>query len=468
MKARSAVRGQNVAKALSVICLAMATLQVAPAAAGIERSDLGHAVPHAAPPTPEPAVLGEHGGATPNVDEMVAGLPPLDLNDDIRDSMMRDYGIDAPEAHKRLHWQATTQDFPATLQAVLGDDFGGTWIEQSDGGRIKIGVTSTSHDGKLSRLLEARGANDYTDIVYVEYSDADLHREVSRLSWSLSDANANADLVMSVGIDHEANRVVLDVPRLEARTHAQQDFIEAIGGSELVTLRNEAGPPLRRHSCSGNACNPPLRAGVKIRLPSVRECTSGFTARSRSDGLPYLFTAGHCLQSHHTTTWDTWTPGPQTWRQIGRRHNHVFGNNQGDFGIIRVNDGTYWNPRAWLLLYDGPDSTRNTRYVVQRTSLSRKGMRICYSGAFSGSRCGEVDKLGDSVTDKNGITTVGLGRFHGAGCGLPGDSGGPTFSYGTAYGLLVGRRNTPILGCRLYYQGINGAASTMNVWVNTE
>jgi hypothetical protein len=58
-----------------------------------------------------------------------------------------------------------------------------------------------------------------------------------------------------------------------------------------------------------------------------------------------------------------------------------------------------------------------------------------------------------------GVTVRGLGRANPMGV-IDGASGGPMFSYGVAYGILVAANRTTD---NVLYQGILGAQSALNV-----
>jgi hypothetical protein len=147
-------------------------------------------------------------------------------------------------------------------------------------------------------------------------------------------------------------------------------------------------------------------------------------------------------------------------------HNYAH-NTVGDWGIIRASENaSFWNPyHPLLLLHAGGHGNGNTRYEIHQTGTTNVGMRVCMTGASSGSACGTVDRVDEAVTSDDGVTTRGTARVHGF-CGSPGDSGGPTFSYNIGYGLVVAVRDVPFQGCRVYYSGIHGAANNMNVYIN--
>lgn len=122
-----------------------------------------------------------------------------------------------------------------------------------------------------------------------------------------------------------------------------------------------------------------------------------------------------------------------------------------------------WNPKPWVYVHawTGPNdrTTKNPGYLIAGTGGSRQGLRVCVSGAISGTSCGHVERLGGGS-----LAQVDL-------CGEPGDSGAPIFSGQKAYGLLKGAnrpdpQDPPLGRCQdRLYQGITEATQRLRVAV---
>jgi hypothetical protein len=122
-----------------------------------------------------------------------------------------------------------------------------------------------------------------------------------------------------------------------------------------------------------------------------------------------------------------------------------------------------WDPKPWVYVHawTGPvaGTTTNPGYPIYGTGGSRLGMRVCASGAVSGTSCGNVELLGGGS-----LARVDL-------CGEPGDSGAPIFSGQKVYGLLKGADapdpGQPAPGrCQdRIYQGITEATQRLHVAV---
>lgn len=375
------------------VCLALAALFVgllAPASVGDTQAP-GAPAPRL-PPAPARA-------ATPDADDPAV----LDL--------VGNHGVDLDDATNRLAWQDLTPDVDAVARQLLGASYAGTWIDQDDGGRIKVGVALSDNLGVLDLPPEF---TDAVDVVRVEYSYAALELAVDDLG---DDAAAvSADLPwggLGLGIEPQNNLVVLDVP---PPAHQNTGVAELIRKAEtrypgMVRIDVVDEPPTEDACTSQSAepfCDPPLRAGVSIRYrnSSGTACSAGFPARSRSDRRLYLMTAGHCVRNRGLT-WVTRFPGG-TVHDIGPRHSCVAGrgpaNNcrQGpaDAALLRVTNPSGWdNARGWVYVRASarnggvPGTGRNENYRIRQTGTSRTGMRVCKSGRIS-TGCGEVTRLG--------------------------------------------------------------------------
>jgi hypothetical protein len=224
----------------------------------------------------------------------------------------------------------------------------------------------------------------------------------------------------------------------------------------------------------GNYCYAPLRAGLEIfnvnsqGQPQPGYCTGGFIASSRTNGVLYEFTAGHCAAEDHTDSWATYFPDASV-HKIGTVHSYVFGG--GDEAILNINNPSGWQlPQGWVYVLAGPGTGvggLNEEYPISSAQYSTQGARECATGAVSGSVCGTVVSLGHSAFEctSNGIcawvNNLGEDSF----CETNGDSGGPVFASHQAFGLASAQGTDPLHGylCVTYFQGIIGAENALNV-----
>lgn len=186
---------------------------------------------------------------------------------------------------------------------------------------------------------------------------------------------------------------------------------------------------------------------------------------SRTTGLPYVLTAGHCLDPfpNHESDWYGYFAGGDAVK-IGPNHSPYISGANGDAGLITVdtNNSLWWlsslKPKPWVFIQaSGTGSTRRTEeYRIRKVLFSNKGQTLCWSGATSGAHCGTV--LNPSSKRQR------FGVLHTCGT-AGGDSGAPVVSAGTARGLVIGyTREEP---CNMYYQSAKLAQDLLNVNVKT-
>jgi len=372
--------------------------------------------------------------------------------------MATERGISVEQADKRLGWQERAPRLAEVADAELGEAFGGVWIAAGEGDRAKLAVVKGAAMEKARNAIATTGLQDGADIVYVKHGERKLIRIVEWLSSRFEEVDRGAPEVLGAGVRSDLNVVQIDVPRNDNLTAQQRALLAEAKRRHpsAVTFAPYEGRPQPR-ACAYPHCDPPLRAGIQIHENGVPNCTGSFLARSRSDGVLYQLTAGHCRGAN--VNWGTRFAGG-SYHVIGPFHNAVVGS-RGDAGILRVRNPAGWNARAWVFVTAGPDTSRNEAYPILREGTSVVGMRICTTGAFYGrSDCGTVTHLNASIDYGNGVVVRGLGR--GNFCGRGGDSGAPMYAGNTAYGIQVaGYRE-----CDSLYQGIRGAEDLMNVDVS--
>jgi hypothetical protein len=202
----------------------------------------------------------------------------------------------------------------------------------------------------------------------------------------------------------------------------------------------------------------------------VPECTAGFNAKSTVDGKWYVLTAGHCGYGPGTTFY-VYQRRTGQFHVLGHTHRCIWGGNarcafssDDDESIITIDNVPGWDPKPWVYVHasTGPvpelSTTTNPSYPIYGTSGSGQHMRVCVSGAITGSSCGYVEQLGGG-----GLAQVDL-------CATHGDSGAPIFAGQKAIGLLKGantdEEGNPAPDCtdRLY-QGITEATQRLHVAV---
>jgi streptogrisin C len=416
-----------------------------------------------------------------------ADPPPYlaDASDPAVTTLAADLGISIREAQRRLGWQEPAMQLAGELERALGDRYGDLWFDPADGGRVKVGIVGGGDAAALAaRLVARRQLTAVTDLVPVRHSYAELRQAAAWLTAETARANPRPANGLVKGLTvwrlPDKNAVELDLPRGQRLTTAQQATVAAARQrlGDKLTFGTWAGQT-RDLACAWGAgefdCDPPLRGGVMMYTRNASggydaRCTVGFNAKSTVDGKWYVLTAGHCGPPGRT--FYVYQRRTGRFHVLGHMHRCIWGepgsgcvySGNDDEGIITIDNVPGWDPKPWVYVHawTGPvaGTTTNPGYPIYGTGGSSLGMRVCVSGAISGTSCGNVEQLGGG-----GLARVDV-------CGEPGDSGAPIFSGQKAYGLLKGANPpenpgdppTPRCQDRLY-QGITEATQRLHVAV---
>lgn len=157
------------------------------------------------------------------------------------------------------------------------------------------------------------------------------------------------------------------------------------------------------------------------RMDGSEFCTSGFNLIN-SDGTKRLGTAGHCANSGASVTYSNWSPpGGSTkispvWYNIG---------SYGDIGYH--SSGSMTPTRTFFENY------KSTRYATSRPGRPKQGTVVCHFGRTTGQSCGKVKNPYVNAGGRTGLVVMDSSKSD------TGDSGGPWFYGGAAYGIHFGR-----------------------------
>jgi streptogrisin C len=372
-----------------------------------------------------------------------------------------EWRVPVEEAQARIDRQEPAEELAEQAQRVFGDRHAGVWIDQANRGAITVGFAGTVDQRTLDALAKEYGLTGHVAGVPVRHSLAALQRILDTLAGDLAAVNEGAAVPLSLGLRTDLNQVELTAP--SSPTTAQASFVERARtelGDAVTVSGSDAVPETT--ACAFPYCDQPLRGGLAIHAGVT--CSGGFTARSKVDSELYLLTAGHCAAAAPNSTW--WTKfANNSVHNIGKPWNWKFGA-AGDMAILSINNEPGWNPQPWVYVTasnGGYPTVTNSAYTIKKTGLSGGliGKYLCKTGQTSGTSCGKLQAVGVTVSYSGGPTVQNLGKASIKVC--KGDSGGPVYVKHVAYGLVSGGLLSGNCGNTIYYQGVKGAASAMNV-----
>lgn len=445
---------------------------------------------------------GQAAGAT-RAERIVASLSAQRL--------ASEFHLSPGEAKTRIERQPGIDRLAWSLRKSLGASFAGAFIDHKDEGRLHVRTTS----GPSRAALHLVGSSELGRFVVwraARYSVGELASMKAELRRRFAQAGV---MFVTLAVDERTNKIHVRLPVRDAQVREIGARAKKVGS--WAAAADSASQNLARYqrvarsftgavsmervgwnthqlACYAGtrpACDDPLRGGIAMEEVSPNGfglCTAGFNAKSRSDGKPYVLTAGHCVNvaNRLDSRWQTQMPKDGGLHWIGYWWNGQF-NDAGDAGIVTVDNPTGWRPGPYVLVRRSPegpfDTEENQLYVIRgvRTvsGLTIDGSVLCKTGAVTATTCGLF---------RGGGIDAGPGRpdnlGHVSAMTCQGDSGGPVYKSHYGYGLvsiaagaeLMPRTVNP--GWREYddparcftdflYQGLAGAQNLRNVDILT-
>lgn len=382
------------------------------------------------------------GAAADPVDAPVADAGALQVDPAV-EFTMEQYGVSQAEAERRIKLQEAASAFNEFATASFSKTYGGLWIDQQVG-QVVIAGAARDLDA-LSREAAGQGLTGVRTVAVARSIAAllDLREELQRAAGSS---------LLSY-LDIKQNRIALADPQLpEPAAAFRAKHADAfVTDPQLSTVRLQA--------CQFPYCDAPLRAGVGI-IPkgyTSFQCTNAFNVRSKSDGKYFSLTAGHCVDSFPGYTWQTrFATG--AYHDLGARHNDTYPGV--DAAIVNLLNPTGWSPGPRVVVWGGKGLTQNDNYGISGQGVAAYGATVCHSGAKSGSKCGTAEQF--NVTVGNSTGTVGV-KMAGGRCTEGGDSGGPWWANGRAYGIHTAGTDPTLATCMSYYTRVDDAMNGLNV-----
>ncbi len=419
------------------------------------------------------------------------------------DFIMDDLGITEAQATAYYDLQKRADGIgEAVGDSSSGPGYAGTWFDGATRQLVVNLKTGTSNSGAQAALsnagLAAGSRIEYVTNTISELDDAfdqigsDLNGLIAAELIQLNRDEANGRLVIEVGTD------------VTPMQHAQVDAAAASAPVNVV-VHDSTAPnfqtvldscklrPYAKGSETRPFCDTPLRGGVSITgytadgHSSKGLCTAAFNVVSRTTGKPYVLTAGHCLggfdnDSSRWTSSNTYDTSNDdgaaiaTPVEIGPGHNPFINGDNGDAGLIAVNDDSEWwdtvdsedKPAPEVFFQRNRSglaapARRQEHYRIRIAQTSYKNQTLCWSGATTGGHCGKVLNS-SSQNARLGVLDSPKGNGN-APCIAGGDSGAPLVIGGQAHGILKG--HIPLQRCHIYYQGVVALRTALNVQVIT-
>lgn len=309
-----------------------------------------------------------------------------ELHDPTVEWLAGDQQITRADAARRFAWQMRAEQLTDRAVETLGNRFGGMWIDEEDGGRIKVGVFDASQRDRI--WVNAEGFRGAADIVDVPRSLDQLEDAADRL-WSQAytlnqeTVDSGSAWTLAVSVTPSARTVNLFVPPSEHRSDAQR----ALSTTPWRWWARRCGSRRMPHR----------QAKVRVRTVCLRTATrrygqpSPLTTRTTALGRsrPAAAATTSCTCSRPATARGTGrTTGARAFRTTattssGPVHNCEAGrgpaNNcrrgDGDYAILRVNNPSGWKQgRGWAFVRSSPNddgvngTSRNTSYTIRRAS----------------------------------------------------------------------------------------------------
>jgi DNA-binding beta-propeller fold protein YncE len=389
-------------------------------------------------------------------------------------SYQEDFGASVQTAERNLAIQRRGAGIVPQLEAVQGKRYAGVWFDNEAGEFVVPVLANADHADLEASLARAQLGSD-SRTKPARYSWEELEAAHERIDKALLPLIED-DLVQT-SLDPRTNSVV--VAEAESASGTQRAEIHRVAAGERVSveLRPQAVERFEARTAACNVygslvrvCDKPLRAGVFIDTPNEAAgfCTAGFKAVD-AYGNRFMLTAGHCYKEVGTQ-WRSRDSGNYA-HYIGAVEGGTFPGN--DWAKIRVNgitaegDDDWWEKElsswpsemAYWYTTGGHDDI-----PISYESKSYLGQSMCHSGTTSGTSCGTVKAVDQTVNYSTGAVYHLTEATGSELITKAGDSGGPVFTSGfTALGLLSGVSATS----GMLYAEITEADAALGVSVGT-
>jgi hypothetical protein len=360
-----------------------------------------------------------------------ASLPDIEIDDlslaELEDLKLiaRSEAITFDEAIDRYGWQAAFQKVSDKIRSAYPHDVAGvTMTDDGHGARFgfkgKVPAAAIALAKTLPATVELVGGKGY--------SEEDLEKAQKSAYRQVADRAGAA----SVESDYDADTGVITVDVLPGRTlnaAEKQKELARIRSARLADARFK----VQVNVLDGSKFAPldkKVRGGGLMNSANGKQalCTMGFTVKAIRSSTKGISTAGHCAAGNAAAT------------RTYKNHSRAGGSTKikrKSFRQGALSDLGWYTGGSFAVTQTFYYATNKTRTATGRSGMPGKGTKICHYGRTTGSSCGKVTKANVTLTYTNGITYHHMIVLRGAKCDN-GDSGGPWYSGGMAYGIMSG------------------------------
>lgn len=316
-------------------------------------------------------------------------------------SYAQEYEVELAEAVRRLVIQGLAGDLDAKLAHQERETFAGLWIEHEPEFRIVVQFTDGDGADRLARFTRGGALADLTRARRADVPLVQLLRDQRSAMEVATEIGQRVD----AGIDVKANRValyVMDAIALDA----------GLAGFGLTLPSTVAVVPTPRLAAPAAV----LYAGLDLTT-----CTSGFAVKNGS-GTRGILTAGHC-------------PNSQSFQGSALTFQSEACGNGKDVQWHTTSQTI----KGWINVHHNNDPALSVN-GFKPGAQQAIGEYVCKVGLTTGYTCGTIsDKYFQPIYAVCSPHTATYLRLTAGGANLVdgGDSGGPVFVGGTAYGLVV-------------------------------
>lgn len=321
------------------------------------------------------------------------------------------FGVSPEEAYSRLEDQTVAGDLLQRVSSIAGDRYAGGWIENEPTWRVQVRLTEGRELTAVHRLLANSGLP--VEVAYSgTVSEADLVAAATALAATYAGDTEGVD---GVEVDIMTGELVVLVNPIA------ESLSEVTTSSAEVAARTIAASiPVRIERTDAPATDS-NRGGVLMST-----CTAGFTVRGSS--ATGLATAGHCgsTQSYATSPSGSASNSAPFITESRTSSADVQWHTTPNHSDV----GQFYGDYA------------NSATVRTGSGVAAVGQLLCHRGKVTGYTCGNVTSTAYAPTYSGACPSTcsaSFVRVEGSGLGnLQGDSGGPWFAGGTAYGIHKG------------------------------